>query len=172
MLDELLASGEVMWSGGGLDLRQRRLGRFPLRRYRAADAGHAGSEIEFTATHRAILDMLAGGGAFFFRQLAQDGIGEAELKAALWELIWAGWVTGDTFAPVRAMLSGAPGARKRSAPAHRQGRGKRPPRLSRYSVAHPQARAGRPDRGRPLVGAADTRARFHRCGPTTKRSCC
>ena len=30
-----------------------------------------------------------------------------ELKAALWELIWAGWVTGDTFAPVRAMLSAA-----------------------------------------------------------------
>ena len=41
------------------------------------------------------------------------------------------------------MLSGAPG-RKRSAPAHRQGRGKRPPRLSRYSVAHAQARAADP----------------------------
>ena len=76
--------------------------------------------------------------------MQQDGIGEAELKAALWELIWAGWVTGDTFAPVRAMLSGGPGARKRSAPAHRQGRGRRPPRLSRYSVAHPQPRAADP----------------------------
>jgi ATP-dependent Lhr-like helicase len=88
--------------------------------------------------------MLAGGGAFFFRQLSHDGVGEAELKAALWELIWAGWVTGDTFAPVRAMLSGGPGARKRSAPAHRQGRGRRPPRLSRYSVAHAQSRAADP----------------------------
>ena len=29
-----------------------------------------------------------------------------EVKQALWELIWAGWVTGDTFAPVRAMLAG------------------------------------------------------------------
>src|SRR6202012_3425126 len=102
------------------------------------------SEIEFTATHRAILDMLAGGGAFFFRQLSQDGVGEAELKAALWELIWAGWITGDTFAPVRAMLSGGPGSRKRSAPAHRPGRGRRPPRLSRYSVANPQSRAADP----------------------------
>ncbi|MBW0012321.1 MAG: ATP-dependent helicase, partial [Mycobacterium sp.] len=46
---------------------------------------------------------------------------------------WAGWVTGDTFAPIRAMLGGA-GAGKRSAPAHRS---QRPPRLSRYRVAHP-----------------------------------
>ncbi|MFZ1161631.1 ATP-dependent helicase [Mycobacterium sp.] len=143
MLDELLASGEVMWSGTGTIS-----GSDGWVAFHTADSAPltlvTGSEIDFTATHRAILDMLAGGGAFFFRQLAQDGIGEAELKTALWELIWAGWVTGDTFAPVRAMLSGGPGARKRSAPAHRQGRGRRPPRLSRYSVAHPQSRAADP----------------------------
>jgi ATP-dependent Lhr-like helicase len=143
MLDELLASGEVIWSGAGTIS-----GSDGWVAFHPADSAPltlaAGSEIEFTAAHRAILDMLTGGGAFFFRQLAHDGIGEAELKAALWELIWAGWVTGDTFAPVRAMLSGGPGARKRSAPAHRQGRGKRPPRLSRYSVAHAQSRAADP----------------------------
>jgi ATP-dependent Lhr-like helicase len=143
MLDELLASGEVMWSGSGTIS-----GSDGWVAFHTADSAPltlaAGSEIDFTATHRAILDMLAGGGAFFFRQLGHDGAGEAELKAALWELIWAGWVTGDTFAPVRAMLSGGPGARKRSAPAHRQGRGRRPPRLSRYSVAHAQARAADP----------------------------
>jgi ATP-dependent Lhr-like helicase len=143
MLDELLASGEVIWSVAGTIS-----GSDGWVAFHPADSAPltlaAGSEIEFTAAHRAILDMLSGGGAFFFRQLAHDGIGEAELKAALWELIWAGWVTGDTFAPVRAMLSGGPGARKRSAPAHRQGRGKRPPRLSRYSVAHAQSRAADP----------------------------
>jgi ATP-dependent Lhr-like helicase len=143
MLDELLASGEVMWSGSGTIS-----GSDGWVAFHTADSAPltlaAGSEIDFTATHRAILDLLAGGGAFFFRQLGHDGVGEAELKAALWELIWAGWVTGDTFAPVRAMLSGGPGARKRSAPAHRQGRGRRPPRLSRYSVAHAQARAADP----------------------------
>jgi ATP-dependent helicase Lhr and Lhr-like helicase len=143
MLDELLASGDVMWSGSGTIS-----GNDGWVAFHTADSAPltltAGSEIEFTATHRAILDMLAGGGAFFFRQLGHDGVGEAELKAALWELIWAGWVTGDTFAPVRAMLSGGPGARKRSAPAHRPGRGTRPPRLSRYSVAHAQSRAADP----------------------------
>ncbi len=142
LLDELLASGEVMWSGAGSIS-----GSDGWVAFHSADTAPltlaAGSEIEFTATHRAVLDMLAGGGAYFFRQLGQEGIGEAELKTALWDLIWAGWVTGDTFAPLRAMLSGAPG-RKRSAPAHRQGRGKRPPRLSRYSLAHAQARTADP----------------------------
>jgi ATP-dependent Lhr-like helicase len=143
MLDELLASGEVVWSGAGsISSGDGWVAFHP------GDAAPltlaAPATIELTAAHQAILDILAGGGAFFFRQLAQTGIGERELKAALWELIWAGSVTGDTFAPVRAMLGGGPGRRRRSTPAHRPGRGARPPRLSRYSVAHPQSRASDP----------------------------
>ncbi|MGB6209268.1 ATP-dependent helicase, partial [Mycobacterium sp.] len=135
MLDELLASGEIVWSGGGSIsasdgwMAFHRADTAPLT-LTTPDA------IELSAAHRAILDMLAGGGAFFFRQLAQTGLGEHELKAALWELIWAGSVTGDTFAPVRAMLGGGPGSGRRSTPAHRPGRGARPPRLSRFHVAH------------------------------------
>ena len=118
LLDELLATGEVTWSGAGsisgsdgwIGLHQADSAALTL----AAPA-----EIEFTDIHRAILDSLSGGGAYFFRQLLAPGHSEADLKAALWELIWAGWVTGDTFAPVRALLGGGPGARKRSAPAHR-----------------------------------------------------
>ena len=145
LLDELLASGEVLWSGAGPIS-----GSDGWVAFHCADTAPltlaAAPQIEFSAAHRAILDTLAGGGAFFFRQLAQHGIGETELKAALWELIWAGSVTGDTFAPVRALLSGTPG-RKRSAPAHRPGRAKRPPRLSRFHVANPQARAADPTVG-------------------------
>ncbi|MDT5174513.1 MAG: ATP-dependent helicase Lhr and Lhr-like helicase [Mycobacterium sp.] len=137
LLDELLATGEVTWSGAGsisgsdgwIALHQADSAALTL----AAPA-----EIEFTDVHRAILDSLSGGGAYFFRQLIAPGHSEADLKAALWELIWAGWVTGDTFAPVRALLGGGPGARKRAAPAHRA---HRPPRLSRYSVAHAQMRS-------------------------------
>jgi ATP-dependent Lhr-like helicase len=136
MLDELLAAGEITWSGAGSIS-----GTDGWIALHASDSAAltlaAPDEIDFTDTHRAILDTLGGGGAYFFRQLAQDGIGETALKDALWELIWAGWITGDTFAPVRALLTGT-GARKRSAPAHRT---RRPPRLSRYSVAHPHARS-------------------------------
>jgi ATP-dependent helicase Lhr and Lhr-like helicase len=139
MLDELLATGEVTWSGAGSISGSD--GWIALH---AADSASltltAPAEIDFTDTHRAILETLAGGGAYFFRQLAQDGLTESALKDALWELIWAGWVTGDTFAPVRALLGGT-GTRKRSAPAHRA---RRPPRLSRYSVAHPQHRSTDP----------------------------
>jgi ATP-dependent helicase Lhr and Lhr-like helicase len=147
MLDELLASGEVVWSGGGsISAGDGWVAFHPADTAPLTLAAPAA--IGLTAAHHAILDGLAGGGAYFFRQLAQNGavdqIGEQELKTALWELIWAGSVTGDTFAPVRAMLGGGPGSRRRSSPAHRPGRGARPPRLSRYSVAHAQSRASDP----------------------------
>lgn len=138
MLDELLAAGEVTWSGAGSISGSD--GWIALHASDSAPLTRtAPDEIDLTDAHRAILDTLAGGGAYFFRQLA-PGISESTLKDALWQLIWAGWVTGDTFAPVRALLTGT-GARKRSAPAHRA---RRAPRLSRYSVAHPQTRTSDP----------------------------
>jgi ATP-dependent Lhr-like helicase len=133
MLDELLASGEVMWSGAGSIS-----GADGWIAFHTSDSAPltlaAAADIELTDTHRSILDALAGGGAFFFRQLG-SGVSDSELKTALWELIWAGRITGDTFAPVRAVLRGT---RRRATPAHRH---RRPPRLSRYSVAHPGTRA-------------------------------
>ena len=140
MLDELLATGEVTWSGAGSIsgsdgwIALHPVDSLPLTLSPA-------TEIDFTDVHRGILDALSGGGAYFFRQLAGAGGSESELKAALWELVWAGYVTGDTFAPVRALLGGSTGHRKRSAPAHRT---QRAPRLSRYSVAHAQVRTADP----------------------------
>jgi ATP-dependent Lhr-like helicase len=144
MLDELLASGEVSWSGAG-QIGGGPSGSDGWIAFHAAESAPltlaAPTEIEFTDTHRAIMATLGGGGAYFFRQLAD---GDSELfKQALWELIWAGWISGDTFAPVRAMLSGTRRSTgRRGSPAHRQRQ--RPPRLSRYSVAHAQARSSDP----------------------------
>lgn len=139
LLDELLATGEVTWSGAGsISSGDGWIALHPSESAPLTLAGPA--DIELGDAHRAVLDALAPGGAYFFRQLTQSGFGESELKAALWELIWAGWITGDTFAPVRALLGGT-GSRKRSAPAHRS---HRPPRLSRYSVAHPHSRPADP----------------------------
>nr|WP_216900253.1 DEAD/DEAH box helicase [Nocardia alni] len=68
------------------------------------------------------------GGAYFFRQLS-DATGlldDAVVSTALWELVWAGYVGGDTFAPVRALLSGT----ARTTTAHRSPR--RTPRGRAY----------------------------------------
>ncbi|WP_372494631.1 ATP-dependent helicase [Mycobacterium colombiense] len=139
LLDELLATGEVTWSGAGsISSGDGWIALHPSESAPLTLPGPA--DIDLGDAHRAVLDILAPGGAYFFRQLTQGGLPESELKAALWELIWAGWITGDTFAPVRALLAGS-GARRRSAPAHRS---HRPPRLSRYSVAHPQSRPADP----------------------------
>jgi ATP-dependent Lhr-like helicase len=124
MLDELLATGEVIWSGAGaLSAGDGWVTFHPADT--APQTLTPPAELDLTDAHRAILDALSGGGAFFFRQLAGD-IARAELKEALWQLIWSGRVTGDTFAPVRAMLNGTrrPGARHTRAP-----------RLSRYHIA-------------------------------------
>ena len=73
MLDELLASGEVTWSGagtiGGGD------GWIAFHPAESAPLTLAQpTEIDFTDTHRAIMDVLGGGGAYFFRQLAGSGL--------------------------------------------------------------------------------------------------
>jgi ATP-dependent Lhr-like helicase len=144
MLDELLASGEVTWSGAGtIGSGDGWIAFHPAESAPLTLAQP--TEIEFTDTHRAMLEILGspghGGGAFFFRQLAGSAGGDTEdFKRALWELVWAGWITGDTFAPVRALVGGS--GRRSNRPAHRQG--SRPPRLSRYSVAHAQTRTSDP----------------------------
>jgi ATP-dependent helicase Lhr and Lhr-like helicase len=139
MLDELLASGEVVWSGVGAISGSD--GWIALHTADTAPLSLAApAEIEFTDRHRMLLDTLSHGGGFFFRQLANGH--DDELKTALWELVWAGRITGDTFAPVRALLAGSRRGGGRSTPAHRSRR--RAPRLSHYSIAHAQTRSADP----------------------------
>ena len=72
-------------------------------------------EAEHSALELEVLTALGSGGAFFFRQLA-DTVGatdDGKLQEALWNLVWAGLVTNDTFAPVRA-LTGSGGSAHRT----------------------------------------------------------
>ena len=142
MLDELLASGEVIWSGTGPIAGGSSGSSDGWVAFHPADTAPLTltppTELDLTDTHRAILDALDNGGAYFFRQLGIDNVSTETLKEALWQLIWSGRVTGDTFAPVRALLSGT---RRSGTPAHRH---RRAPRMSRYSVAHAQTRSTDP----------------------------
>ena len=90
-------------------------------------------EITMTPVHEAVLSILEGGGALFFRALADrvvdrvtapgaetspaaDGDRRARVRAlsrvtdqavaaAIWDLVWAGLLTNDTLAPLRTVLS-------------------------------------------------------------------
>jgi ATP-dependent helicase Lhr and Lhr-like helicase len=142
LLDQLTTSGEVVWCGHGALPGDDGWVSLHL-----ADAAPltlpAPGELELTTLHQAVLDALGGGGAYFFRPLS-DAVGSTDdeaMVAALWDLVWAGRVTGDTLAPLRARLGGG-------RTAHRAARSG--PRTSRYA-----GRPGRPGRpgglGRPAL---------------------
>ncbi len=140
MLDELTSTGEVLWTGAGslpgndgwisLHLADT----VPLTLPEPAD--HETNELE-----REVLTTLGSGGAYFFRQLS-DAVGstdDAALVTALWDLVWAGLVTNDTFSPLRALISG--GKTTHSTPS-------RTPR-SRMYRGRAYARPSMPSRGGP-----------------------
>ncbi|MDR5701003.1 Lhr family ATP-dependent helicase [Agromyces aerolatus] len=119
LLDELTASGEVLWAGQGS---------------LAGDDGWIGLHLAETAPltmqvppagaldplETELLAVLGGGGGYFFRQLVEsvNADDDGAVLDALWRLVWAGLITNDTFAPVRGLLAHG-GAHKTQAPAPR-----------------------------------------------------
>ncbi len=103
-IDQLCASGELVWVGAGA--LGRNSGKVAL--YFREDARWLGpppskGEAPAEPLHDAIRDRLAGGAAFWTDLLADLGQAEPlELQEALWDLVWAGEVTNDAFAPLRA----------------------------------------------------------------------
>jgi ATP-dependent Lhr-like helicase len=94
--------------------------------------------------HDHLRDVLGRRGACFFRELGLAGFSDLEVVEALWDLVWAGEVTGDAFAAVRATTARSRGAtsrrRARTAPAI----GARPrPRLGSLSALGPPRGQGR-----------------------------
>ncbi len=103
-LDDLLASGEVVWIGRGpVGTRDGRVSLYL--REQVSLLHDSGAHAPFEgAVHDALRTHLADRGASFFRDLyeaAGGGDPDAVLEA-LWDIVWAGEVTNDTFAPLRA----------------------------------------------------------------------
>jgi ATP-dependent helicase Lhr and Lhr-like helicase len=103
-MDQLCASGELVWVGAGA--LGRRSGRVAL--YFREDARWLGpppfkGEPPDGPLHDALRERLGGGAAFWTDLLVDMSEAEpAELQEALWDLAWAGEVTNDAFAPLRA----------------------------------------------------------------------
>ena len=96
-LDQLCASGELVWVGAGLDrvavfFRDDGplLGRPPAAPLPEGDA------------HDAIRTALAGGAFFWDGLLAATELDAETALPPLWDLVWSGEVTNDSWAPLRA----------------------------------------------------------------------
>jgi ATP-dependent Lhr-like helicase len=102
-LDQLCAAGEIAWIGAGAIGRHS--GRVAL--YFREDLPLLGppstkaSPLELPA-HATLRERLAQGASFFTDLLVDVDLPPDELQEALWDLVWAGEVTNDAFAPLRA----------------------------------------------------------------------
>jgi ATP-dependent Lhr-like helicase len=116
-LDELCLSGELVWGR----LAPRDAGSAPTRAAlitlaRRRDLGFLlaarddASEEGLSDPARAVLAALRKMGASFFDELQQpSGRSRGEIEDALWELAGAGFVTGDGFAGLRALIEKSSG---------------------------------------------------------------
>ena len=147
LLDELGAAGEVVWVGRGSAGRDD--GRIALyRRDRVDLLASAGSSDDRPSEpiHDAIREHLRRRGASFFPQLrasVREGRTDDGLLDAMWDLVWAGEVTNDTFAALRAL----------SLP---RSRSKATPRPGRLVALGPPRAAGRWSLVSDLVGEERT----------------
>ncbi len=105
-LDELCTSGEVVWIGAGaLGRSDGRVALYFREDVRLAGPPPANAKLEPAQgeAHDAIRERLAAGPDFWLDLASQLGDFPAEeLHTALWDLAWAGEVTNDAFAPLRA----------------------------------------------------------------------
>ncbi|WP_426188324.1 ATP-dependent helicase [Microbacterium sp. TWP3-1-2b2] len=127
LLDELTASGEVIWSGHGtlpgrdgwVSLHPADLAPFTL--------PEPEDELAPDSLESQLLSALGAGGAYFATQLREmtGAENEQSVLEALWNLTWSSRVTNDTFAPIRSLLAGGSQAHRvtRRAPRTRTYRG-------------------------------------------------
>jgi ATP-dependent Lhr-like helicase len=141
-MDQLCAAGELVWIGAGAI--GRRSGKVAL--YFRDDARWLGpppfkGESPGEPVHEAIRARLATGASFWTDLLVDVGEFEpAELQEGLWDLAWAGEVTNDAFAPLRAPRLTLARQQRSAAAARRFGRRRRPaaPQIQgRWSLTAP-----------------------------------
>src|SRR5215470_1118153 len=96
-LDQLCASGELVWVGAGLD----RVAVF-FRDDAPLLGRPAAAPVPEGEAHDAIRAALTGGALFWDGLIDATGLDAATALPALWDLVWSGEVTNDSWAPLRA----------------------------------------------------------------------
>jgi ATP-dependent Lhr-like helicase len=119
MLDELCAAGEIVWIGAGpLGTDDGRVRLYFRDHVRLLAGTTAPLEAPTGELHDAIRERLRTAGASFWPDLvaAARTADEALVLSALWDLVWAGEVTNDTFGPMRVPRRLARSPRRRPQP--------------------------------------------------------
>ncbi|MGI8710256.1 MAG: Lhr family helicase, partial [Acidimicrobiales bacterium] len=150
-LDALCTSGDLVWVGAGpLGLGDGRLRLVFRDQVEVLVPEPAADDAPEGPVHDALRGHLAARGASFWDELvravaaAEADFDEGSVLAALWDLVWAGEVTNDSLAPVRAFIAGARGRGGAGAKAAGARRGARArPRPGRLSRLGPPSGAGR-----------------------------
>jgi len=129
-IDALCASGELVWVGAGPLGRSGRVALYFREDAAAigpppsAPSARSGYEPPSNPQHELLRARLEGGPAFFTDLLAALDAPAEALREALWDLVWAGEVTNDAWAPLRApRLALARSERSHTAPGSFAGRG-------------------------------------------------
>jgi ATP-dependent Lhr-like helicase len=139
-LDQLCASGEVVWVGAGLD----RVAVY-FREDAAALGRPAAAARPEGEAHDKIRDALRRSAEFWHDLVAATELEPEVALPALWDLVWAGEVTNDAWTPLRA-------GRRYQAPKPPRGRPRRFSRQRSAGIAATQGRWSLTDRlfpGRP-----------------------
>jgi ATP-dependent Lhr-like helicase len=139
-LDELCATGEVVWSGSGAIGTSDGWVHLAYADMAPLLLPPANPDLAGGPLHDAVLDALANGQAMFFRTLVEriGEAAEADVAAAIWDLVWAGFLSNDTIAPLRALLAGGGGSHRAHASPGRT-RYRRVARPGAMSAARPSA---------------------------------
>jgi ATP-dependent Lhr-like helicase len=111
-LDQLCASGELVWVGAGPLHRSGRVALYfredapligpPASAERRGSGGAGASKATDTPEHELLRARLAQSPCFFSDLLAELGLAAESLRETLWDLVWAGEATNDAWAPLRA----------------------------------------------------------------------
>jgi len=155
-LDELCTAGELVWVGAGaLGANDGRIRLCFADQLPVLAAGWEAVEPPDGPLHHELRAHLQQHGASFWNGLRaapvaeQSGATDTELLTALWDLVWAGEVTNDSLAPLRALLHS-----KGTKAARPAGPAKGRPRPGRLTRIGPPLGAGRWSLVAPLLQPA------------------
>ncbi len=141
-LDQLCASGELVWVGAGLD----RVAVF-FRDDAPLLGRPAAAPLPEGEAHAVIRAALAGGALFWDGLLAATELEAETALPPLWDLVWSGEVTNDSWAPLRANRRYQVPSRKRHGRRFSRARAHRPTATQgRWSLAAELFAGGEPDR--------------------------